>query len=166
MLKRCSKCKQEKSFSSFNKKKGGKFGLYCHCRECVKEIKSSKEYKEKVNKLSREKPSNSVRKIREARRSKDYRSTKKGAEATLRYNIKKYGITVEKYNELFTAQNGNCYLCGRNQSEFKFRLAVDHCHKTSKVRALLCSGCNTGLGNFKENIEVMKKAIQYIETRK
>lgn len=59
------------------------------------------------------------------------------------YRLKsRYGLTKQQYDELFENQNGCCGLCGRHQSEFKTRLAVDHCHQSSEIRSLLCSYCN------------------------
>ena len=45
-------------------------------------------------------------------------------------------------------------------------LSVDHCHKTGKVRGLLCHSCNTALGLLKDNTDVMRLAINYLETNK
>ncbi len=42
-------------------------------------------------------------------------------------------------------------------------LSVDHCHKTNVVRGLLCNECNSGLGKFKDNIDVMASAISYLQ---
>ena len=78
----------------------------------------------------------------------------------LRFN---FGITERQYNAMFKKQKGRCCLCGMHQSKIKTRLAVDHSHKTGKVRGLLCSRCNMGLGFFKENIIVLKAAIKYLE---
>jgi hypothetical protein len=73
----------------------------------------------------------------------------------------KYGITLNEYMEMFNEQKGNCAICGRNQKMFKKRLCVDHCHKTKKVRGLLCPSCNMSLGKFK-NIEILESAINYL----
>ncbi|HEX4851715.1 MAG TPA: endonuclease VII domain-containing protein, partial [Puia sp.] len=54
-----------------------------------------------------------------------------------------YGVTPEKYNELFEFQRGRCAICGKHQSELKRKLFVDHNHETGKVRGLLCFKCNT-----------------------
>lgn len=67
-----------------------------------------------------------------------------------------YNITVEDYDNMFINQNECCAICKQHQSKFKIRLAVDHCHKTGKIRGLLCGKCNTHLGyyeNQKENIK-------------
>jgi len=78
----------------------------------------------------------------------------------------KYGITLEDYNQLFIQQNGCCKICERHQSQFKKALAVDHCHSTGKVRGLLCTSCNNGLGRFKDSAELLKIAANYIEANR
>lgn len=75
-----------------------------------------------------------------------------------------YGIDLDTYNKMFQDQNGCCAICGRHQSEFKLSLAVDHCHLENKVRSLLCSNCNTGLGNLRDSKELLVKAIKYLES--
>jgi len=78
--------------------------------------------------------------------------------ATLR---KKYGITQEQWQEAFKRQGGKCAICHcaqRYQS-----LAVDHDHKTGKVRGLLCVQCNRGLGRFFDSPVRLRNAAAYIE---
>lgn len=83
---------------------------------------------------------------------------------------RKFGITIEEYNNLFDLQKGVCKLCNcpetkvnRKSTGLVKRLAVDHCHSSGKVRGLLCQDCNVGLGSFKDNIEVIQKAIEYLK---
>lgn len=64
----------------------------------------------------------------------------------------KYGISKEEI------AYSKCLLCGQTNN-----LHIDHCHSTKRFRGLLCGNCNTGIGMFKENIEVMAKAIEYIK---
>ncbi len=79
------------------------------------------------------------------------------------YNFRfKYGISLETYNEMFAKQNGCCAICSTHQSILSKSLAVDHNHITGKVRALLCDACNRALGFSKENIEILKKMIDYL----
>jgi len=75
--------------------------------------------------------------------------------------LKKYGITKEDFDKMLEIQQGVCAICS-NQERGK-RLSVDHCHKTGKVRGLLCSSCNTSLGRFNDDTKIMLKAISYIE---
>ncbi len=87
----------------------------------------------------------------------------KHAKRTRNYHIKQaFGLTEEQYNSLFIQQNGQCFLCGDHQSILTKKLAVDHDHKTGRVRGLLCSFCNTGLGFFKDDILLLERAIKYL----
>lgn len=77
-----------------------------------------------------------------------------------------YGLSVEKYNELLKQQRGRCAICGVVATRKNTRwggLNIDHDHKTGKVRGLLCTACNGGLGFFHDNIEKMLKAIEYLK---
>lgn len=80
-----------------------------------------------------------------------------------RHLMVKFGITQEKYDEMFYSQDGCCAICGIHQSNLKRRLSTDHCHVTKNIRGLLCVSCNTGLGSFKDNIETLQKAIEYLQ---
>jgi hypothetical protein len=73
-----------------------------------------------------------------------------------------YGISLTEYNELLQKQNDKCAICQRDSSLFKKKLAVDHCHKTNKIRGLLCKDCNIGLGMFFDETDRMEKAINYL----
>ena len=75
-----------------------------------------------------------------------------------------YGLTPQQHNEMFAKQEGCCSICGIHQSKLIKGLHVDHCHISKKIRGLLCNQCNYGLGNFKDNIDVIKKAISYLES--
>lgn len=59
-----------------------------------------------------------------------------------------YGMTIGEYNNLYDAQNGLCACCG--DPEYNKQLAVDHCHATGRVRALLCHQCNNNLGIYEK----------------
>src|SRR3990167_10997858 len=71
-----------------------------------------------------------------------------------------YGITVAQYEDMLRQQGGCCKICGKCPT--KMRLSVDHCHTTGKIRALLCSGCNVGLGGFKDNPDLLRKGLEYL----
>lgn len=79
-----------------------------------------------------------------------------------RWLLRTYGITLEQYDEMLEAQGGVCRICGGTNPEGK-RLHVDHGHDSGLVRGLLCNGCNTGLGLFKENVASLAAAIVYLE---
>ena len=76
---------------------------------------------------------------------------------------KKYGLSPEEYFSLFKKNDGSCEICGTKDFGNK-KPHIDHDHKTNKVRGLLCSNCNLLIGYAGENVEVLKKAIQYLLT--
>jgi hypothetical protein len=76
---------------------------------------------------------------------------------------RKFGITLEQYNELFVSQKGLCLGCYRHQSEFRRALSVDHNHATRTVRGLLCSNCNFAIGYSKDSPEVLRRLAEYLE---
>ena len=79
-----------------------------------------------------------------------------------------YKITLSEYQKMHDAQGGVCLICGNEQTgrgKKNNQLAVDHNHKTGKIRGLLCTNCNTGIGNLRDSIEMLQKAIKYLEER-
>jgi len=83
-----------------------------------------------------------------------------------RHNLKKYGLTVEDYFEMLSKQGGKCAICLTNEPKGrgKFRqFAVDHCHKSGRVRALLCNSCNGALGMVSDKPEILLKMIDYLK---
>jgi hypothetical protein len=78
-------------------------------------------------------------------------------------NLKsKYNLTLEDYDELLDKQNGVCAICGGINRAGK-RLGVDHCHRSGKVRGLLCDTCNLILGQFDDQIKILQKVIKYLQ---
>lgn len=81
------------------------------------------------------------------------------------YTLKrKFGITLEDYDEMIAAQENKCAICQLPQelNVLKRKLAVDHNHKTKQVRGLLCDKCNRGLGFFGDNFGILFKAAEYL----
>jgi hypothetical protein len=70
------------------------------------------------------------------------------------------GCSVEMYQALLEKQRGVCAICSRKPD--KYRLTVDHCHETMRVRGLLCKPCNAGLGCFRDNPELIQTAKEYL----
>lgn len=78
-------------------------------------------------------------------------------------NLKsQFGIDLETYEAMFEAQGGQCLVCG-GASKSGRRLAVDHDHKTGRVRGLLCSECNTALGQAGDSPERLRALADYLE---
>lgn len=75
-----------------------------------------------------------------------------------------YGMNLEQYIELLRSQEHKCQICKRELPSKKNH--IDHCHKTGIVRGILCISCNTGLGHFKDDPEMLRQAVLYLETSK
>lgn len=78
--------------------------------------------------------------------------------------LRNYGISSAVYDQLFAQQNGGCAICGTTSPGGRSNafFAVDHDHATNEVRGLLCAHCNTGLGKFRDDAELLRKAAQYL----
>jgi hypothetical protein len=72
-----------------------------------------------------------------------------------------FGITLAEYEQMLATQNGVCKIC-KGPPVGRPTLAVDHCHDTGRVRGLLCSNCNTGIGCLQEKPEIFAAAIMYL----
>lgn len=78
-----------------------------------------------------------------------------------RSNLKKFNLTIKSFAELANKQDNKCAIC--NQVK---KLYVDHCHNTGKVRGLLCNGCNSGIGHFYDDINLLEKVLDYLKKNK
>lgn len=148
---RCSKCKEIKPIEKFNahmiKIK------YPYCRDCRIAVTKDHHAKEESKQKHRE----------------WYNTKYVPVERNLRY-IKTYGITLDQYNEMSVQQDHKCKICKKPETaksslrkDGSYNLAVDHCHKTGKVRGLLCQKCNGGLGQFHDSIQNLYSAIEYLK---
>lgn len=135
-VKACTKCGVQKSLLEFYENSKSSDGRTSWCKKCQRI------------------------KVEEIRRSPEGKAKFKGY-MRQSYLKKNYGINEKLYKAILDLQQGRCAICGRQDG--KRRLHVDHDHATGEVRALLCNGCNNGLGNFKDDPEVMKIAITYLE---
>ncbi len=76
-----------------------------------------------------------------------------------------YGITPRDYNKMLEESGGVCEICGTNPKDLpknRQHLCVDHDHETGEIRGLLCHHCNTGLGQFRDDVSYLKSAIRYL----
>lgn len=154
--KKCSVCQKTKPLDQFGKRKAEKWryeNYNSQCKQCERNRKTGymrtyrKKNPERVKKLERQWRENNPER---------YRSIK----------LKQiYGIDVKIYNEMLIAQNYECKICKtKHQAHSReSRLHIDHCHKSTKIRALLCTQCNKGLGHFRDNIEFLETAIAYLK---
>lgn len=152
-MKSCTKCRRELPLSSFYKDKGR---LASQCRDC--KIAYIRAYREANPEKSRE---------------SRLRSNRKTYPKVRAYRLQwQYGITREDYEVMLLAQGGRCAICGEqetaraNNGQQIMELAVDHDHVTGQVRALLCSNCNKGIGNLRDDPDILQAAADYLRKYK
>jgi hypothetical protein len=174
-MKTCSRCKKEKSLNMFRKHHKTLDGLTSVCEECHPKrsnkpmptvkfcrgceiIKSVEEFYINRTKTGQGLQTYCKECSRNRDRKVEYIKTRKSGNY-LRRRLKKYNLTEKGYNDLLIKQNFVCAICKSKEAR---ALAIDHCHETGKVRGLLCTNCNNGLGRFKDNPEYLRRAIKYV----
>jgi hypothetical protein len=79
-------------------------------------------------------------------------------------HVATYGLTLEQYDMMLEKQNGVCAICGKGGSHSHHKnLCIDHDHETGEVRGLLCDLCNKGIGCLKDDLDLLKSAVLYLE---
>lgn len=132
-MKVCRDCGETKPFSAFYEDSRYVDGYRHQCRECH----------------------NSKRRAR-------YVHTAERALSLLRdHRRRAYRLSPRAFAILHAVQFGGCAICGKWVTEREAN--VDHCHRSGKVRGLLCRDCNLGLGNFKDDPALLALAIKYLQ---
>ncbi len=71
--------------------------------------------------------------------------------------VYRYNLDLEHYLSI-----NNCEICGKEFDRSIKEPHVDHCHETNEVRGIVCRNCNQMLGGARDNIETLRKAIDYL----
>jgi hypothetical protein len=155
----CTKCGQEKPLTNefFTKDKYDKTGFTYRCSKC----RNQQSYEWNRANKDKVKAAN----LKNKQKRKDFYSSPEGIESSRRTHLKRmYGITLEEYNVMSEKQDHKCVICGGTEMNNKNKvLCVDHNHTTGEIRGLLCGLCNSGLGKFKDNKQLLLNAIKYLE---
>ena len=185
----CPDCGQMKPLAEFPPAKKRSDGRGTYCRQCMNE-RARESYRKRqasAGRAVRERESlpdgvkrcrdcEQLKSVEEFPRNKNYPDgrhpyckpchngrTKETYErlhgGTRNYHLKaRYGITAAEYDAMLEAQGGLCALCRERPAEH-----VDHDHVFGNVRGLLCSCCNQGLGNFRDDLGHVQAAAHYLE---
>jgi hypothetical protein len=153
--KRLCKCHNKEMRAQ--KRSDRKSGISWHCivklRACQQTRMSKESYQEYTKKWKKENPNY----------SRDWeRENRKGRHVGKYHNRKyRYGLSEEDYLMMIKRQDSKCAIC---ECIFKEgdKICVDHDHQTNEIRKLLCHRCNVGLGHFKDDVDLMHKAIDYL----
>ena len=138
-MKRCTVCKEVKDNTEFYRALNSIDGKCYRCKSCD-------------NKARAKWQENNPEKALLSQRKKN-----------LKY---KYDMTIEEYDTLLKKQGGCCAICKTTESGTLSKnnnFSVDHAHDdTKKVRGLLCNRCNGALGMFSDDVELLQKAVDYL----
>lgn len=137
-MKICSFCKEEKEISEFHKDSSSKDGSTYYCKDCAI-FKSRKHHRERIL------------------NDPQYKRAKRSG-----WVKRAHGITLDQYEDKLAQQNSVCAICEVELFASGPLTHLDHCHKTGKLRAFLCTNCNRGLGQFKDNPTIIQNAIDYL----
>lgn len=131
--KYCPECQRTLPIEEFGKNRTSTDGLTAYCKPCHS----------KKGRLNREKKWGSTRHY---------------------HLVQRYGITAEEVDVLLEKQRGLCAICSLiPDPKLRNPWHVDHDHSTGRVRGILCHSCNTALGNFKDDPEILRKALEYLQ---
>lgn len=157
MAKKCTKCNKKLSLSSFHRNKRNKDGRTEWCKLCKAKY-AKKHWVENKKRLQKQRRKHYVEHKVEIAAASAKRNKKRGWAYRI---MSHYGITVKQYTAMLKAQGGGCWICGSVPK--KRKLHIDHCHKSGKVRGLLCMRCNRGLSWYSDSSVRLHKAAQYLE---
>ena len=172
--KTCTKCLLTfpATRDHFYANKGGKYGLTPRCKACVNEDNNAslKKRLEREPALVKQQAAERTRRhyFRNLDRSRE--KARLSAEKARKDHIKAErirarkraggaGLSPEEIEAIKDAQNNQCAICGTPDPT-----DLDHCHGSNKVRWLLCTHCNRGLGAFKDSPELLRKAAHLLDT--
>lgn len=156
-MKKCCKCKIEKSIEKFGLDGSNKDGYRYKCKEC---------FNANARKFAKNNPEIiKARNLKQKEWRKEYYSSEKGIEVSRRAHLKRsFNLTLEQYNKLLEAQEGVCAICEKQEmNNVNKVLCVDHCHVTGEIRGLLCGTCNLGIGGLKDSIPLVIKSLKYLK---
>lgn len=170
-MKHCSNSRCARTnpqlLDNFTKNKKSKDKLQPWCKSCCKERHAEYQIKnrEKVNQIAREWSRKNKEKISVKCKSYYAGNVDKIKDHRLR---KEFGITLIQYKEMSAQQNHSCAICKQPETSRDHRgklryLAVDHCHKTGKIRGLLCQKHNRMLGLANDNADILKESVVYLD---
>jgi hypothetical protein len=133
---RCSGCQEFKEYSDFYRSKDKKTARKSACKQCQRERM------------------NAYYKTPHGRKMKQEKSWLENG---------LIGMTVERYEAMLVKQDGGCSICKKTVNKNGTRLCVDHDHETGLIRGLLCHDCNTSLGKLDDSLDLLYKAVEYLE---
>ncbi len=163
-MKTCTKCGLEKPLTDFYRAPGTRDGLRGDCKACFAARAKARYPDVRQQNIARAQKWREDNPERFRENQRRMRSTPEGKERQRAGHLKrKYGITIEQYDELLAAQGGRCAIC-RREPRPDISLHLDHDHESGKLRGILCFRCNNALGDFDDDSGLLRAALRYLES--
>lgn len=178
LTKTCRKCEQDHpaDLKHFYKNSRGKYGLTPRCKACVNEDNAVSHAKrmatdpERIRALANERSKKSYYRHLDKNRARqrDHQAKRRSdpheaAKIRARKRAGGSGLTPEEIENIFQSQGCVCAICRSKEPGSKIGWNLDHCHKTGRIRFILCAHCNRGLGAFRDNPNFMRKAADMLD---
>jgi hypothetical protein len=162
-VKRCKKCGQVKPLDDFYRNKLGADGRRPECKACNLAARAAKYAEDPAPYIARVKRWQQANAEHLNRYRREYRGRPDRKRADRDAHLRrKFGIGIDDYECMFTAQGGGCAICGAPPPD-AMSLHVDHDHDSGCVRGLLCVSCNNALGAFRESHDLFAAAADYLD---
>lgn len=145
-MKKCYRCKEIKPLDDFGANRSTHDGYQGYCKGCAVATVTASRHKDPTS-------------HRQANQNWRQKNITHHADINAKW---KYGVPHGTYDKMFLEQSGVCAIC-KLPSHNGHRLHIDHCHDTGKVRDLLCTSCNNGIGRFRHKKELLLEAAAYLE---
>jgi hypothetical protein len=172
----CNACKGEFPASSFHKAATTTRGYQYKCKACVSLLDTNltpERRQVKLTALKEWRVANPDKRQEQKRRHYEKHKDRIDQRAKDWYEnnkerhvhnalLRKYGVTLEQYNLLRAQQDFCCAICNDHEDSVGKKMFVDHDHVTGKIRKLLCTKCNVGIGMLKDNPDIMERAAKYL----
>ena len=162
MDKQCKRCGEVKSLDDFYRHEGCRDGVRPECKACNLAAKARRHAanpepaRERTRRWQEENPD------RYRAKAAAYAADGRKALSNRRHHLKKkYGITLEAYDDTLAEQGGVCAICSRDPRP-DISLHVDHNHETGELRGLLCFSCNVTVGHVREDHDHLTAIARYL----
>jgi NMD protein affecting ribosome stability and mRNA decay len=173
-VKRCSRCRQFKPRAAFAQNKAMRDGLQVYCLECVAAYHQERQLAKGKNVPPRVKTPDGHKFCRSCGEIKPHSDWHRNATASDGFSTsckacraekaraghlkRNYGLTETERDEMVASQMGLCVICLKAPA-----VHVDHCHKTGRVRGVLCFNCNSAIGKLGDDPDAVRRAAAYLE---
>ena len=162
-MKACRTCGENLPLDRFHRDANARDGLRNECKSCTAARRRAWYEANREREVARVTKWQAANPDRVRATQQAFRDSGKKRAANRKYHLKRtYGLTLEEYDRTLAEQGGGCAICGRPPREDS-SLHVDHCHRTSAVRGILCFRCNNALGDLDHDVDLLRAAVAYLE---